>query len=274
MNQDGFIAEIAAQPHEVTPRLVFADWLEDQGDPRGEFIRVQCELASPSEDSHRRDALDQRQEQLRRQHQAEWLEPLAGLFSNQTFHRGMVEQIEIDAEIFVHNADRILSQLPIRFLRLYNARGWISRCLQTGLSTQLLGFAIEECKPTLVDMQAIAAASWPCLQTLSLTKCQLTDALFEPLAAINAPDLLAVELSQNRLRNSTAQLICQTPTFSQLQSLDLLANEIRQTGARAMADCDSFSKLELLDLRGNPLSPRGALALLERFGETVRLIRV
>jgi uncharacterized protein (TIGR02996 family) len=42
----GFLADIRANPDDDTPRLVYADWLEDNGDPdRATFIRVQCELA-------------------------------------------------------------------------------------------------------------------------------------------------------------------------------------------------------------------------------------
>jgi len=36
-------------PEDNTPRLVLADWLEDQGDGvRAEFIRLQCRLAPGS----------------------------------------------------------------------------------------------------------------------------------------------------------------------------------------------------------------------------------
>ncbi|MDX2010616.1 MAG: TIGR02996 domain-containing protein [Myxococcaceae bacterium] len=33
-------------PWDDAPRLVYADWLSEQDDPRGEFIVVQCRLAS------------------------------------------------------------------------------------------------------------------------------------------------------------------------------------------------------------------------------------
>ena len=43
---DAFVAAIAETPEDDTPRLVFADWLDEKGrQPRAEFIRVQCELA-------------------------------------------------------------------------------------------------------------------------------------------------------------------------------------------------------------------------------------
>lgn len=42
-----FLADILEHPDDDTPRLVYADWLEDHGEPqRAEFIRVQCELVA------------------------------------------------------------------------------------------------------------------------------------------------------------------------------------------------------------------------------------
>jgi hypothetical protein len=38
----------------VAPRLILADWLEERGDPRADFIRVQCELAAGVDDEDRR----------------------------------------------------------------------------------------------------------------------------------------------------------------------------------------------------------------------------
>src|SRR5438270_6972316 len=41
-----FLAAVQADPEDDAPRLVYADWLQDNGDPdRAEFIRVQVELA-------------------------------------------------------------------------------------------------------------------------------------------------------------------------------------------------------------------------------------
>lgn len=42
-----FLPEILANPDDDTPRLVFADFLQERGEnDRAEFIRVQCELAA------------------------------------------------------------------------------------------------------------------------------------------------------------------------------------------------------------------------------------
>jgi uncharacterized protein (TIGR02996 family) len=55
--QATFLAAIRDDPEEDGLRLVFADWLEEQGDTRGEFIRVQCALAGMDGDDPRRDEL-------------------------------------------------------------------------------------------------------------------------------------------------------------------------------------------------------------------------
>jgi uncharacterized protein (TIGR02996 family) len=40
----GLLAAIAAAPDDEAPRLVYADWLTQRDDPRGELIALQCEL--------------------------------------------------------------------------------------------------------------------------------------------------------------------------------------------------------------------------------------
>jgi uncharacterized protein (TIGR02996 family) len=39
-----FTAAILAAPRDDAPRLVFADWLDERGDPRGEWLRVTARL--------------------------------------------------------------------------------------------------------------------------------------------------------------------------------------------------------------------------------------
>jgi len=45
-DRESFIRAICADPADRTLRLVYADWLEERGDPRGEFIRVQIRLSA------------------------------------------------------------------------------------------------------------------------------------------------------------------------------------------------------------------------------------
>ena len=46
-DEQAFLNALKANPADDTTRLVYADWLDEHGDPlRAEFIRVQCELAT------------------------------------------------------------------------------------------------------------------------------------------------------------------------------------------------------------------------------------
>ena len=45
MNDDeAFIRAIVAAPGDDAPRLVYADWLDERGDPRGSYLRLECEI--------------------------------------------------------------------------------------------------------------------------------------------------------------------------------------------------------------------------------------
>src|SRR5262249_7676147 len=72
-----FLADVAEHPDDDAPRLVYADWLEDNGDPdRAEFIRVQVELARPRlrGGSKRRRELQKREKNLFDEHGTRWKE--------------------------------------------------------------------------------------------------------------------------------------------------------------------------------------------------------
>lgn len=45
MTEATFLAAILADPQDDGPRLAYADWLMERGDPRGEFVKVQIEIA-------------------------------------------------------------------------------------------------------------------------------------------------------------------------------------------------------------------------------------
>src|SRR5262245_30391979 len=84
-----FLADIKEHPGDDTPRLILADWLQDQGDPRGEFIRLQCLQARRPADLAQQ-PLDDRLDQLRREHRDAWLGPLVDMALDVWFERGLL----------------------------------------------------------------------------------------------------------------------------------------------------------------------------------------
>lgn len=66
---------IVAAPGDDRPRLVYADALTEADDPRGEFITLQCRLASGRVRGAAAQALKAREEELLDAHRAEWFGP-------------------------------------------------------------------------------------------------------------------------------------------------------------------------------------------------------
>src|SRR6516225_4375149 len=54
---DPFIRAILADPENDAHRLIYADWLEERGDARGEYLRLECHLATLSQDDPQLDPL-------------------------------------------------------------------------------------------------------------------------------------------------------------------------------------------------------------------------
>jgi uncharacterized protein (TIGR02996 family) len=80
------LAEVYARPDEDGPRLVYADALAETGDPRGEFIVLQCERARVG------GAPSRRERELLKGHERAWLgalEPVV-LKSDVRYERGFV----------------------------------------------------------------------------------------------------------------------------------------------------------------------------------------
>jgi uncharacterized protein (TIGR02996 family) len=72
-NGDAFFKAIANDPEDGTLRLVYADWLEECGDPRGEFLRTHLALRSLPPDHPQRPGGEQALSRLRKGLDPGWL---------------------------------------------------------------------------------------------------------------------------------------------------------------------------------------------------------
>src|SRR6266550_3426966 len=96
-DREGFFRAITEDSEDDAPRLVFADWLDEQGDPRGELMRLQVHLARLPEGDHRRAVLEKRERELLDRHAVDWLGPLRERLRSWRFVRGLLT-LEADAE--------------------------------------------------------------------------------------------------------------------------------------------------------------------------------
>jgi uncharacterized protein (TIGR02996 family) len=70
--EQAFLETLAAHPGDDVTRLVYADWLDERGDPRGRYLRLEIELAGAAEDDERVGQLEAELRQLRGDFSTEW----------------------------------------------------------------------------------------------------------------------------------------------------------------------------------------------------------
>lgn len=229
---DALTAAVIASPDDDLPRLVYADWYDENGDPeRAEFIRLQCTLARPDGlPAARLIDLRIREKVLLGLHSQRWLEPLRKrgepLFSPRThgqFRRGFVEVVWMPAAWFTKKADKLFDRCPVRELRVT-------------LGTNLDFFQ-------LMQLECTAR-----LETLDLSDRKLG----------NIAGLVVVDFTRR-----------DPPT--KLNRLRMRACEINDAGAERLLEIEErhFAPLEL-DLSLNPISPAAVHRLRQRYGPALR----
>jgi uncharacterized protein (TIGR02996 family) len=120
--EDGFLRAIIDEPDDDTHRLVYADWLDDHGQPeRAEFIRVQITLARLPGEDPQRDALEARERALLAEHREEWAAPLRAWVAVDEFQRGFVEAVTARPEAFLEHAAALFQAAPVRRVHFQGA---------------------------------------------------------------------------------------------------------------------------------------------------------
>jgi uncharacterized protein (TIGR02996 family) len=118
---EGLLATVTDQPDEDGPRLVYADFLEDQGDEastaRAEFIRLQIELARLSRSDPKGPPLRAREKELADRWAWEWAVPLHGHVYEWVFRRGFIDKVSSGLQCSAEEIRSTLRLAPIRHIR-------------------------------------------------------------------------------------------------------------------------------------------------------------
>jgi len=117
-----FLRAILADPVDNALRLVYADWLEERGDPRAEYLRLQAELTGVEPRDRRRAMLEDRRLEIHvavdPRRYLSWLEQIGG-------SRAECEAID-DALLDMERADLRRGDMRVRLdeLRRQTDPGW------------------------------------------------------------------------------------------------------------------------------------------------------
>jgi uncharacterized protein (TIGR02996 family) len=228
---EAFLQAIAENPQDDELRLVFADWLEEQGaTARAEFIRAQVELARLPRDAPHRPRLEARAQALLAAHERAWGGELATLASGWEFQRGFIVGVTLKARDFLAHGDRLFESAPLlRRLGLRAARALIEPLAHCPLLARLE--ALDLAGNRLGGAEAVALFASPHL-----------DGLRE------------LDLGHNRIGATLDQVLAVLPRLPALSRLCLAANGLEGDQAVALAGCADLGRLTVLELAGNRLA--------------------
>lgn len=240
-DEEGFFRTILDNPDDDTPRLVYADWLEDHGETeRAEFIRVQCELASLSRDCPGDPTLEAREAALQTGYE-QALEYLKDIFPDHLitwqFNRG-IPSIGLDGREF--------------------------RCLAATACPQVALIAINLVTSGLDELAAIATS--PLLnRVVSLShfygRCD-ADGMRLLLAVARQMRLYKLHLGHAETFNAQAmRALCEWPQLDGISWLGFSFCCLTDTEVSVLAEAPFLSKLQWLQLNGNQLTDKSTHVL-------------
>jgi uncharacterized protein (TIGR02996 family) len=288
-DQAAFLRAIRAAPNDDLPRLIYADYLDEHGDPLGEFIRVQIERPRLPRDDPQRVELKAREDELLRRHREEWEGPLAAVVSHAVFRRGFIDDVLVMAEAFLAHARTLFEWAPIRTVKLRGTFRYVAAILKRPELAALSG--LDLCFDHLDGRDAALLAACrhlsglkrlnlngnrigdegvACLGTsphltglesLHLEHCGLGPAAVGALAASRLTRLRALDLSENLLGDGGLMRLAAAPFLGRFTTLDLTAVGMGDAGAQRLAESASLRGLKRLRLGYNSIGDNGAIAL-------------
>lgn len=253
-----FLEDIREHPEDDAPRLILADWLDDNGDEidraRGEFIRLQCYLARPEPTPP---LLSRRLRQLLADYAEDWLGPLLPLVDGWRFERGMVHVAMQGIHGFAPELHELLHTETFAWVEGLTLRqmsgGLVAVAERLPLLDHIQVLTIEESRPSdtalgrLVCHHGLAG-----LRKLNLAGCHVTAWVVEALASEgHLPNLETLDLTRNYGGSQGLQALARSSVLPRLRRLHLGFNNVSDEALATLAESPLIERLEALDLRGN-----------------------
>jgi uncharacterized protein (TIGR02996 family) len=244
-----WVVEIAAAPDDDALRLVYADYLAERGDPRGELITLQIrrhQRARGGGSDAELAEVCRAETGLLEAHGKSWLEPVYGWIEDARWDRGFITSITIHADKFANHADKIFEALPLlREIRLLNGRrnqiAGLVGCPQLA-RIRHLDFTPDEYVRELADLELL-------------------------LGGEHLPELEYLRIGYHRpgegFGAAGGKAIASCPRLGKLRFLEIAGQNLGLAGVRAIVQSTVLSSLEVLRVPYNKLRTPGGGKLAE-----------
>jgi uncharacterized protein (TIGR02996 family) len=295
-DREGLFQAVLANPEDDTPRLVLADYLEEQGNEadaaRARVIRLQCEAARLEEEGveeERRQALEEAADRLVRKHKATMLAglPVGGGFAIY-FRRGFPERaVARTVRDYLKRADAAFAAAPVRSLS-------ISKVAPKDVPALAASEHLARVSALHLDVEEAAEAAPAMLRALGASPhvAGIRElGLFGWYARRTDWPALVVELAAGRWRNvrrlettltgdltaAAVRTLAGAKAFAGLTHLSLTSERWAQYSPTLRTDAvaalaNGFPQLRRWALNGDALTPESAPALCD--GSRLARLRV
>jgi uncharacterized protein (TIGR02996 family) len=247
-----FLEAILAAPDDDMLRLVYADWLEECGDPKGEFIRLQCAHAKTWHEaiSVAGDPECQRMKLLQKEYGDRWLQGMPELGGVRwCLWRGLPSWVQVPGwQVFRKHAERLFRAAPVEYVTF--------ECLS------LVGARALARSPFLERIRVL---------DLAYDGIRKIGALRALLGSPSLKNLRTLRLSKGGVGDDVAIALADCPYLESLKLLSLYSSEIDDAGAMAIARSPYLKNVEFIDLSRNRFGEGAVRALSERFGNRINI---
>lgn len=280
----GLIAAILDDFADDTPRLVFADFLQENGEPeRAEFIRLHIEAArDPKSKAVKRAAAS-----LKKRGRS-WRKALGLLDQADNYDRGFLTGVGLGSAGFAEKAARLLAVEPA-FLTL-ELSGWLENLY--GTPVQLEWVEALAANPLLKAVTRIVSQNgwchWSEMNVVWLMRSPHLGnlkriAFFDDVLGLAGVKAIAESPSPFALEHFTlnaslqsqddeqaktvraVKLIATSPRFASLKTLRLTRNALGERCAKALLASKTLPRTMHLDVSDDPCEDDYGEALAERF---------
>jgi uncharacterized protein (TIGR02996 family) len=267
---DGYalLRAIESAPADDTPRLVYADWLDEHAGSeadrkRAEFIRLQCELVRDPAPARRAELIDY-EKALLTAHGKTWVKQLPGQQFNDRFRRGFLSPVHLPAGNFCSHSAALSAVAPLHNVHLFQAREGTAKLAACPTLRQVRHLDLRSNvmrnphvaelakSPHLVNLHTLTAAD----NSIGVTGCAA-------LAGAALPALRHLLIWNNPIKDRGLLALRSAAWFPQLEFLGIGHGDVSEEAVIALTTDPNVAGLRALHVFQRPWSDQVARAILD-----------
>jgi|GEM_PF-3298940 uncharacterized protein (TIGR02996 family) len=259
-----FLEEIIKDPNNDDPRLIYADYLEENGDPLGELIRLQCDMAKMRGDEPEFPALEKRQFALLKKHKPRWTESVAEMTRTAKVYRGFVRDVVLGAKQFIAHHKTLFERAPIQKATVVKVSSKsYAEFAECESLAKLDSLKLSDLPIEASEFSELMASPYLAnLKGFSISVHGTNEGIYRAIGKSRmAQEVRELDFSWNGMESDGLIALLEGGNFHKLKSLSCDMDGISDDGLMAVANSSCLANLQALHLSRNAFGPEGVIAI-------------